>query len=102
MVVYVGGSLAYVSSKKQKCMTKSPTEAELVGLTDNVGLVELFENAGILVQQGNRLRWIHPETNEETLLYRKEWKDDKLDMIMGNYQLMPSNKGLEEIEENVE
>ena len=32
----------YVSSKKQKCMTASPTESELVGLTDNLGLVGLF------------------------------------------------------------
>jgi hypothetical protein len=41
VVILVAGSLVYVSSKKQKCVTKSPTEAELVGLTDNIGLVEL-------------------------------------------------------------
>jgi hypothetical protein len=38
----VGETLVYVSSKKQKCMSKSPTEAELIGLTDNLGLIELF------------------------------------------------------------
>ncbi len=32
-----------MSSKKQKCMSKSPTEAELIGLTDNLGLGELFK-----------------------------------------------------------
>jgi hypothetical protein len=42
VIVYVGQTLAYVSSRKQKCMSKSPTEAELIALTDNVGLVELF------------------------------------------------------------
>jgi hypothetical protein len=42
VVIYVGETLVYVSSKKQKCMSKSPTEAELIGLTDNVGLIELF------------------------------------------------------------
>jgi hypothetical protein len=41
VVILVAGSLVYVSSKKQKCVTKSPTEAELVALTDNIGLVEL-------------------------------------------------------------
>jgi hypothetical protein len=41
--MYVGNALVYASSRKQKCMTKSPTEAELVALTDNLGLVELFE-----------------------------------------------------------
>jgi len=42
VVVYVGNTLAYLSSKKQKCMSKSPTEAELIALTDNLGIVELF------------------------------------------------------------
>jgi hypothetical protein len=43
VIVYVGQTLAYVSSRKQKCISKSPTEAELIALTDNVGLVELFK-----------------------------------------------------------
>jgi len=43
VVIYVGGTLAYVALRKQKCMSKSPTEAELVALTDNLGLVELFQ-----------------------------------------------------------
>jgi hypothetical protein len=43
MVVFVAGILVYASSKKQGCVTKSPTESELVALTDNIGLVELFE-----------------------------------------------------------
>jgi hypothetical protein len=43
VIVYVGGTLVYVASRKQKCMSKSPTEAELIALTDTVGLVELFQ-----------------------------------------------------------
>jgi hypothetical protein len=43
VIVFVGKTLVYVSSKKQKCMSKSPTEAELIGLTDNLGLIELFQ-----------------------------------------------------------
>jgi hypothetical protein len=43
VVIYVGNTLVYVSSRKQKCMSKSPTEAELIALTDNLGLVELFQ-----------------------------------------------------------
>jgi len=42
VIIYVGNTLVYVSSKKQKCMSKSPTEAELIGMTDNLGLIELF------------------------------------------------------------
>jgi hypothetical protein len=43
VALYVGKTLVYVSSKKQKCMSKSPTEAELIALTDNLGFVELFQ-----------------------------------------------------------
>jgi len=42
VMVLIGGTVVYVSSRKQKCIAKSPTEAELVGFTDNLGLVELF------------------------------------------------------------
>jgi hypothetical protein len=42
-MIYIGERLVYVSSKKQKCMSKCPTEAELITLTDNLGLVELFQ-----------------------------------------------------------
>jgi hypothetical protein len=37
VVIYVGNTLVYVPSRKQKCMSKSPTEAELIALTDNLG-----------------------------------------------------------------
>jgi hypothetical protein len=43
VMVYVGETLVYVSSKKQKCMSKSLMEAELIGLTDNLGFIELFQ-----------------------------------------------------------
>ena len=73
------------------------------GMNPYSGLVDMFEAMGLLVQQGNRLKWIHPVTREEVLLYRKEWKDDKLDMILENFHITPSKEEtLEEIEENVE
>jgi hypothetical protein len=51
VVVYVGNTLAYVSSRKQKCVSKSPTEAELIALTDNLGMVELFREFDEFVTQ---------------------------------------------------
>ena len=42
MIIMIGGAVVYVSSGKQCCMTKSPTEAELVGLMKRLGTVELF------------------------------------------------------------
>jgi hypothetical protein len=41
-IITVGGAVVYISLRKQKCMTGSPTEAELVGLTNKLGLVGLF------------------------------------------------------------
>ena len=73
------------------------------GMNPYSGLVDMFEKAGLLTQQGNRLKWVNPLTQEETLLYRKEWKDDKLDMIMENFHITPKKEEtLEEIEENAE
>jgi hypothetical protein len=43
VMVYVGEMLVYISSKKQKCMSKSPTEAKLISLTNNLGFVKLFQ-----------------------------------------------------------
>jgi hypothetical protein len=43
VVVYVGNTLAYVSFCKQNGLTKSPTEVDLLGLLDNMSMVELFE-----------------------------------------------------------
>jgi hypothetical protein len=43
VALYVGETLVYLLSKKQKCTSKSPMEAELIALTDNLGFVELFQ-----------------------------------------------------------
>ena len=42
VALFLGGALIFIASRKQKCMTKSPTESELVALTDYIGLVESF------------------------------------------------------------
>ena len=74
------------------------------GMNPYSGLVDLCENAGLLKQEGNRLKWIDPETGEEFKFYRKEWKDDKLDMIMKKFDISMAKPTTipEETEENVE
>jgi hypothetical protein len=42
VAVYIAGALVYASSRKQKCMMNSPTESELIALTDNLTFSELF------------------------------------------------------------
>ena len=70
------------------------------GMDPYSGLVDLFEEKGILVQQGNRLKFVD-SSGKEHLFYRKEWKSDKLDMIMADF---PNIKTKDEIilEETVE
>ena len=54
------------------------------GMDPYSGLVDLFEKKGILVQQGNRLKYI--DTNgKEHLEFRKSWVGDKLDMLMSDF-----------------
>jgi recombination protein RecA len=74
------------------------------GMNPYSGMLDLFEKQGLLVQSGNRLKYIDPTTGEEFLMYRKEWKDDKLDMIMKNYHIkLPTTTTIpEETDENVE
>ena len=72
------------------------------GMSPYSGLVDLFEKQGLLTQQGNRLKYVDPTSGEEHLFYRKEWKDDKLDMIMNNYHLKSTPTILEEKTEDVE
>jgi hypothetical protein len=42
VVIILDETVVYVASHKQKCVMKSQTDAKLVGLTDNLGLVILF------------------------------------------------------------
>ena len=71
------------------------------GMNPYSGLVDLFEKEGLLVQQGNRLKFVDSH-GEEHLYYRKEWKDDKLNMIMEDYPNHKNKTITEQIEEPVE
>jgi hypothetical protein len=42
LIVKIGGVAVFCTSQKQKCVSKSPTDAELVALLDNLGFMELF------------------------------------------------------------
>jgi hypothetical protein len=42
LMVMIGGVGVLFASRKQKCVSKSPTESELIAFSDNIGLVKLF------------------------------------------------------------
>ena len=54
------------------------------GMDPYSGLVDLFEKQGVLVQSGNRLKYVDSK-GKEHLEYRKDWDGDKLTMIMNDY-----------------
>ena len=55
------------------------------GMDPYSGLVDLFEKKGILVQQGNRLKYVD-RAGKEHIEFRKAWVGDKLDMIMAEFK----------------
>ena len=71
------------------------------GMNPHSGLVDMFEKAGLLVQQGNRLKFIDSKGNEH-LYYRKEWKEDKLNMIMEDFPNHKNKTIIEKSEELIE
>jgi hypothetical protein len=52
-IILFGGVMVYVGSKKQKCIAKSPTNAEVVALSDNIDLVALFHEFGEFITNEN-------------------------------------------------
>ena len=67
------------------------------GMDPHSGLVELFEKKGILVQSGNRLKYVDSKGTEH-LEYRKSWINDKLLMLMEDFDKL-STKPKEEIDD---
>lgn len=54
------------------------------GMDPYSGLVDMFEKAGLLVKDGNKLKYV-AVNGTETKLFRKEWKGKHLDAIMLDY-----------------
>jgi RecA/RadA recombinase len=54
------------------------------GMNPYSGLVEFFEAKGLLVKQGNRLKYI-TKSSEEMIEFRKNWTSEKLDIVMSEW-----------------
>ena len=54
------------------------------GMDPYSGLVDLFEKKGVLVQTGNRLKYVDSKQNEH-IEFRKAWVGPKLDMLMKDF-----------------
>ena len=54
------------------------------GMSPYSGLVEFFEAKGLLVKQGNRLKYM-TKSGDEMIEFRKNWSDEKLDIVMNEF-----------------
>tara|TARA_B100001287_G_scaffold202257_1_gene171580 strand:- start:673 stop:1110 length:438 start_codon:yes stop_codon:yes gene_type:complete len=71
------------------------------GMNPYSGLVDLFEKQGLLVKDGNRLKYIDSK-GEEHKEYRKNWDGKMLDMIMSDSLIEKTSEVNIKVEEPVE
>ena len=70
------------------------------GMSPYSGLIEFFEAKGLLVKQGNRLRYI-TKSGDEIIEFRKNWTDEKLDIVINdwnNIDIDDESNGLQSLE----
>ena len=65
------------------------------GMDPHSGLVDLFEKKGILVQTGNRLKYVDSK-GKEHIEFRKAWVGTKLDMLMEDFDKLSTASSQDE------
>jgi len=68
------------------------------GMDPYSGLIDLFEKKGLLVKDGNRLKYIDKDGNEHKH-YRKQWTGELMDMVMKEFVELPPTNINKEVEE---
>ena len=73
------------------------------GMSPISGLVDLFEKMNVLTKSGNKLQYVSKETGEVVSEFRKNWTEDKLQLIMSEWDetaLVANTAPVEESEES--
>jgi len=52
------------------------------GMDPYSGLLELFEKAGLITKDGNKLKYVSKRTGEEIKEFRKQWTGERLDVVI--------------------
>ena len=69
------------------------------GMSPYSGLLDLFEAQGIVTKDGNKLSYTSQVTGEIIKEFRKGWTNDKLDVVMGEYNSLPIKSVVPTLEE---
>ena len=67
------------------------------GMDPYSGMLEMLESKGIVEKVGNKLSYISPVTGEEIKEFRKQWTDERLQLIIDEWGQNP--KAQEEVED---
>ena len=59
------------------------------GMDPYSGMVEMLEAKDILTKVGNKLSYVSPVTGEEIKEFRKGWTDEKLQIIIDEWDMNP-------------
>ena len=66
------------------------------GMSPSSGLVDMFEKMNVLYKQGNKLAYTDRETGEVIAEFRKNWNDEKLMLIMKQWDYNSDKYSLSE------
>lgn len=81
----------------ETCEIKIPYET---GMDPHSGLLDLFEKKGVVVKDGNKLRYVSPVDGEEIKLFRKQFGPEHFQKIMAEFHhFISPNVGMPEGEE---
>ena len=59
------------------------------GMNPYSGILELLEQKGIVTKVGNKLQYISPVTGEEIKEFRKQWTEERLQIVMDEWNQIP-------------
>jgi hypothetical protein len=59
------------------------------GMNPYSGILELLEQKGIVTKVGNKLQYISPVTGEEIKEFRKQWTEERLQVVMDEWNHIP-------------
>lgn len=68
------------------------------GMEKTSGLIDLFEKKGVLLKDGNRLSYTSKVTGEIIKEFRKGWTDEKLQIIMDEWNELTLSTKIDSIE----
>ena len=66
------------------------------------GILELLEQKGIVTKVGNKLSYVSPVTGEEIKEFRKQWTEERLQVVMDEWNQIPETVVDEDISDLVD